>query len=250
MSVRWITWAWDQDCSTAGEKLTLIALADHAGETGVAFPGCARLADKTGQDERTIRRHLDALEKAGRLTRERRRRQDGTLGTYNYQLLNQPPDNLSTGQDARTPPGTMPGSPADTHVRAEPSVLNRQVEPSAPPPTPPASGGEVELVGRMAFDDAFEHWWERYPRKAGKPAAKRALRSALKKAPPEQIGSGLLTWIRYWDQRNDPSFIPYPATWLNQERWNDDPPPLPKSQTQPKLSSGATALQAYIERNR
>jgi hypothetical protein len=38
---------------------------------------------------------------------------------------------------------------------------------------------------------------------------------------------GLERWCVFWKaDRTDERMIPHPATWLNQERWNDIPPPV------------------------
>jgi hypothetical protein len=40
-------------------------------------------------------------------------------------------------------------------------------------------------------------------------------------------------WKEYWDySETEPRFIPHPATWLNQERYKDEPP-----ETKPKTLS-------------
>lgn len=72
--------------------------------------------------------------------------------------------------------------------------------------------------------DAFDAFWQRYPRKVAKPAALRAWR---KVDDVDAVMRGLEAWCRYWQARNEPEFVPHPATWLNGERWNDAPPPTP-----------------------
>ena len=81
-----LAWAWKTTTESSGEKLVLLALADTANDTGECWPSVEHLADKTRIGERQVRRHLDALEGLGLLTRERCRRPDGNLGTYRYQL--------------------------------------------------------------------------------------------------------------------------------------------------------------------
>jgi hypothetical protein len=66
----------------------------------------------------------------------------------------------------------------------------------------------------------FMSFWLAYPRRVGKGAARTAFSKALKKAPAERIMLGLLQ--ASWP--SDPQYIPHPATWLNQERWDDEPP--------------------------
>ena len=61
-----------------------------------------------------------------------------------------------------------------------------------------------------------------YPRKVAKPEAIRAITKALQKHEAPY----LLERTREFARRQigqDPQFIPYPATWFNGERFNDDP---------------------------
>jgi len=74
--------------------------------------------------------------------------------------------------------------------------------------------GQISLLISPAD---FEAFWEAYPRKVGKGAARKAYGQAVKKTPPASI----LTALAGFDWSPDPKFIPYPATWLNQERWLD-----------------------------
>lgn len=71
--------------------------------------------------------------------------------------------------------------------------------------------------------DMFDEFWSVYPRKADKATARKAFDKAITKQDPEQIiyAACLL--------RDDPNrvaqFTPLPATWLNKERWEDEPLP-------------------------
>jgi len=77
------------------------------------------------------------------------------------------------------------------------------------PPLPPAG------------DDDFISFWKRYPKKTGKGAA---FKSWQKQKPPIAQVLGTLNWQIYTDQwqRDNGQFIPNPATWLNQKRWEDE----------------------------
>lgn len=67
----------------------------------------------------------------------------------------------------------------------------------------------------------FDDFWQAYPRKTAKPAALKAYRrAAAKGATPEQILAGLETYKR---TKPDYADWAHPATWLNNERWNDEP---------------------------
>ena len=73
------------------------------------------------------------------------------------------------------------------------------------------------------IDVDFDAFWSEYPKKVGKGAARKAFEKARKKATLES----LVTAVRrqkcgsQWT-REDGRFIPNPATWLNQERWDDE----------------------------
>lgn len=68
-------------------------------------------------------------------------------------------------------------------------------------------------------DQGFETWWKEYPRKVAKDAARRAYFSALRRgATPGE----LLSHLKAFEWHQDANFRPYPATWLNSGRWQDE----------------------------
>lgn len=69
---------------------------------------------------------------------------------------------------------------------------------------------------RMEF---HENFWPAYPNKVGKPEAERAFAKARRRAPLDAILAGL---ERYRAKTDDRQWC-NPATWLNQDRWNDQP---------------------------
>ena len=72
-------------------------------------------------------------------------------------------------------------------------------------------------------DDRFIEFWESVPRKVGKGAARKAWAKAVKKADPQIIIDGMR---RYRDDPNRADeFTAHPSSWLNAERWDDDPLP-------------------------
>lgn len=79
---------------------------------------------------------------------------------------------------------------------------------------------------QIEFELWFETvWWKVYPRREGKGKAKTSCSNALKKISHEEL---LEATMRYANDPNLPpqkKYIPFPAVWLNQERWNDDPLP-------------------------
>jgi DNA-binding transcriptional ArsR family regulator len=57
---------------SSGDKMTFAMLLSYAWQNNYCFPGQQRLADDLGLDERSVRRHLKALEGTGLLTIKRR----------------------------------------------------------------------------------------------------------------------------------------------------------------------------------
>jgi DNA-binding Lrp family transcriptional regulator len=77
------------------------------------------------------------------------------------------------------------------------------------------------VVGRENEQTNFDNFWSMYPRKVGKPQARRAFDKALKRATLQHILNGLHAWKQVWD---DPQYIPHPTTWLNRDGWDDQVP--------------------------
>ena len=71
-------------------------------------------------------------------------------------------------------------------------------------------------------NDGFAEFWERYPRRIGKAAARKAYAKALKVGTHDDIMFGLSQQMPSLASREQ-QYIPHPSTWLTQERWNDEP---------------------------
>lgn len=89
------------------------------------------------------------------------------------------------------------------------------------PPLPPASGGRGDGENAESRFDAF---WRLYPKKQGKGEALKVWkRIKPDKALFERIMASIHENIarnQQW-QQNGGQYIPNPATWLNQTRWED-----------------------------
>lgn len=68
----------------------------------------------------------------------------------------------------------------------------------------------------------FDAFWATYPQRIGKRAAATAWDRATRRAPPDEILAGLNRALPEL-LRREPKFVPNPATWLNQDRWADEP---------------------------
>lgn len=105
----------------------------------------------------------------------------------------------------------------------------RQEFPPAPPsetqsitPPSPPKGAHGSTLSKP---NGFARFWEAYPNKVGKRAAESSFDKALRRAEGENPSATILAGLerakvsRKWDE----GFIPNPATWLNQDRWLDEP---------------------------
>lgn len=68
----------------------------------------------------------------------------------------------------------------------------------------------------------FAEFYTLYPKKMARPVAEKSW-NRLSPAEREAALKALPNHIRTWDDRQ---FIPYPATWLNQRRWEDEIEPV------------------------
>ena len=81
--------------------------------------------------------------------------------------------------------------------------------------TPPLAAATVEQ---------FERFWAVYPKRAGKKEAQKAWN---KMKPDSDLVDKILTAVEQQKKssqwtRDNGQYIPYPATWLNQNRWEDE----------------------------
>jgi len=82
------------------------------------------------------------------------------------------------------------------------------------------------------YSPDFETFWQAYPRRVAKMNAWKAW---VKNVPPLQEVLTALEWQRNQDQwsKDEGKFIPHPATYLNQWRWEDEQPEPTKKAAYP-----------------
>jgi len=82
---------------------------------------------------------------------------------------------------------------------------------------------ESQLQETNKSNVSFDDFWNVYPRKAGKQAARKAWDKAVKDTPSVIVLAAAAAFRD--DPNREDEFTPHPATWLNQGRWEDDPLP-------------------------
>lgn len=78
---------------------------------------------------------------------------------------------------------------------------------------------------KSTIEARFDEFWGAYPKRVGKQAA---LKSWKRIAPTAELHGKIMQAVneqKRWDQwcRDNGRYIPNPATWLNQGRWDDEP---------------------------
>ena len=211
MSIRIMSDVWLADLGTT-EKIVLLVIADHASDDGGnAWPSQATIARKASLSIRTVQRVINDLEEAGWLWKDRHAggsencRDDRRPHLYTISLAKLRGDKATGRQNVRGDIDDVDGATLTT-------VTGRHTRPKNHTNKPP-----------LDTSSDFDNFWKLYPRKTAKGAAKSAYLKALTKAEAETIYLGAERFAN--DPNRDPAFTPHASTWLNQERWLDEPLP-------------------------
>jgi hypothetical protein len=100
-------------------------------------------------------------------------------------------------------------------------------------------GREGIKEGSAVASGDFARFWEAYPKRIGKGEAQKAWE---KHRPPLEAVLTALDRQRAWLGREGGKYIPNPATWLNQGRWEDDPPT-----GDPHTRRNVAGIQAWLD---
>ena len=184
----------------APAKIVLYWIADHHNsETEACFPSLSTLAEECEMDRTTVIRHIDTLCSMGLIDKVERNRGNGsrTSNGYGLNLVKQPVVNCDPPRRKMQPP---PVAKCDPH-----NLVNTNL------------GNITSNKDMSIFDDL----WKMYPKKQGKGTAKTALVKALRKVPADQLQHSLALFVQSWGNK-DRKYLPFLATWLNGERWDDE----------------------------
>lgn len=135
-------------------------------------------------------------------------------------------EQLEAKSVARAKAGMLGGTRSGEVRRSKTEANRSKVEAKLNPEPEP----EPEPIKNLSKNDLFDSFWETYPKRSGKGKARESWLKAIKKSTAQDI---LDAAKAYAGSKDLPEFqfIPMPATWLNQERWNDDIAPAVKAST-------------------
>lgn len=184
-------WVLESEISDRAVRVYALLARYADNETLEAFPRRELLAERAGCHKKSIDRAIDELERCGAVVK--RHRKDGNLNKSNVYILKRVGTGLSLGRDTGVP---------RVGTGVSPITRTRELEP------------ENYIKSKQ-----FDQFWESYPNKVDKARARKAF-GKLSQAKGKLAIAGAASFA------NDPNlpekrFIPYPATWLNGERWED-----------------------------
>lgn len=205
------------------QKLILLAIADMVDQDGVGFASYRMIKEVTEVSDEYLRQSIQRFVADGRL--EILEKGTGRRHATVYRV--KPPNSVAPNSVAESPepPNSEPdNSPTPAGRTPQLQVVNSPTPSPNPPsytsvlstPVLDTSVAEMNLRG-------WDEFWRTYPRRTAKGAAERAWAKAIKKAAPEVIIQAAARFAA--DPNREATYTPHPATWLNEQRWEDDPLP-------------------------
>lgn len=121
--------------------------------------------------------------------------------------------NRGVGEEREEPEDVQTTTPSSPGVDSPPPPS------SAPPPSP-----KKDDFDEYCVEGGFQRFWAAYPRKTQKVVARKRWSKVCSSYKDfVTIMDGLDRAREYWAVHHTKfEHIPHPATWLNQERWNDN----------------------------
>lgn len=196
-------------------------LRRHGDDPRNCYPSHARIARLIGTSARSVPAWIRELEDAGWIERIRRTTAAGDPDTNGYRVrgrgVRAGERRPSTSTDAEG--STPPRAPKESQVEREQENETRGLF-AVDDPQAVEQPGDISTIG-----DAWDEFWQVYPRRGGRRAAHEAFYKAIVRA--KSVRAVVDGARRFASDPNLPprEFVPHPATWLNQDRWEDDPLP-------------------------
>lgn len=198
---------------------TVLAMYRNS-QTSDCYPSKATICERTGLTSNTVGKALKELESDGAIKVEKRffgRSQTSNLytlfmtGPYGIPQGFKPIEKGQGGSIDAPPPAMVGGEGIPTVGGVtKPNNQTKETRNNSP--------------ATFVADDGFDDFWSVYPRRIGKGKARVKWKQSLKKTDAATIIDGAR---KYAEQRagEEPKYTAHPASWLNAERWLDEPDP-------------------------
>lgn len=281
MAVEYLTQVWKHSRHKGGDLLTLLAIADNTSEdTGLAFPSIDTLAKKTRMTPRGVQKSLRRLEQSQELTIKP---YGGPYGTHAYYINltlyqarqdggeqrsggvnNVQGDEQRSPEALQTPPtpcisrdrghrqegvNNVQGvnSTSSNTTRSSPKPLFNHRSLSTERDQKHTSRSQTSARPRYA-SEAFQAFWQRYPKKTEKAEAWHVWETANLDAQADTILAAVEQQLAHADTVLTAAyrFIPSPRKWLFRARWEDGLPPPTNGVLSPTGERNAHVMQRLI----
>lgn len=216
MSIEALSMVLNHSQARGAAKLVLLGIANHLGPDADegAWPSQERLARYANISDRAVRKSIKTLVELGELRVEVA---DGVSRNQykpnRYWIQLHCPEDCDGSMWHRRV--ELFDTQGGTFEQSGRNFLTDRVEP------------EFLLISKETTENQqtimFDQFWSVYPRKQNKAAARKKWERAVRKADPRDIIEGAQ---RYKDDPNrEDKYTAHASTWLNGERWTDDPLP-------------------------
>jgi Helix-turn-helix domain len=219
----------DQNLSPAARAVLAQILDHYNSRTGQCTPSLDRLARTSGVSRRSAIRGVNELCEAGWIERDRSVREGGRsflsnsfrptfdrgLATADLVTRMSPPSDspdttldVGGGDTADTRGSDRADTDLVTGLSPKPSKRTKE------------GGTKSESIDAAAFD----RFWAAFPRKVGKGAVRPVFQRIVSKgqATADELTAGAERYAAATAGK-DPEYIAHPKSWLNAERWADEP---------------------------
>ena len=194
------------------KNLTVIAKAVYcylATFGNGSYPSRSLITEELGINKDTYTKQLAQLKKLGYIRVEQVRTNGGVF-KHNIYFIEQVP---CPNSPDTVPPDTVPPDTVKPDTNITSSISTSLNSTSDNTPLPPKGEGETD----------FDKFWAVYPRKVSKPQAMRSWKKAVtnEKTVKEIMAAVEMAKASADWKKDGGKYIPYPATWLNNRRWED-----------------------------
>lgn len=252
MSLQAMSWVLEHSTSCGTTRCVLMAIANHVSADGSGWAYVKQVREEANCSEDSYLRAIRWLTDNGELRREVNRGEAKKAAPNrrpNHFVMVGLSDEEAPAEDGprnlHTPATCLPQDPQDAHPKSE---MTRFRPPQDAHPEPleqqqqePYKEPRARAVARV---DRFEEFYEAYPRHVGKGAARRAWATASRTTDPALLVRAAAAFADT-TVSTEAKFIPHPSTWLNGERWLDEP----DRPATPTLSKSQQAIVNFANRN-
>lgn len=199
----------------SGDAVRLYCVIRGLGSDRSTWRGKDALAEALGWGRTRLYKVANELEASRWLVRKRVESEAGWRSIWTAQTESARANLVRESEQGSSPARTGEFARANRVVRE-----SEQEHPTSPHrhPTTPTSRKRSE-----ESKEDFDKWWSLWPHKKGKGQARKGYAKALKITDAATLYAALEKQLAHLKDQKSRGFCPHPATWLNGERWEDEP---------------------------